>query len=106
MSKPRLIQLAPGKVAFYCEETRIHLSLSNPVVDLGDLPASKAIIRGIKGKALIDVNNNILNQNEDLSTKEVTEKEEIQEPQEQQEEQMEEEQQEDKRQRTRRKKSE
>lgn len=62
MSKPRLLRLAPGKVGFFDDVTRIHLTITSPQRELiAEMPVSPAIRNGILGESLIDVNKNIIN---------------------------------------------
>ena len=59
----RAIRLAAGRVGFFDPVTRIHLTLTNPGVELRpDTPITTAIINGIRGKGLIDVFGNILDE--------------------------------------------
>lgn len=51
----RLNPRKPGNYAFFCPVTKLHLTLSNPVGTTDRVSAY--ILRGVKGKTLIDVNN-------------------------------------------------
>lgn len=50
----RLNSKKPGNYAFFCPVTKLHLTIANPV-GFADR-VSNYILRGIKGKTLIDVN--------------------------------------------------
>lgn len=50
----RLNSKKPGNYAFFCPVTKLHLTLANPV-GFADR-VSNYILRGLKGKTLIDVN--------------------------------------------------
>lgn len=53
--KLRLNPSKPGNYAFFCPVTRLHLTLTNPVGSTDRV--SNYILRGIKSKTLIDVDN-------------------------------------------------
>ena len=63
----------PGNYAFFCPVTKLHLTLTNPVGTTDRVSAY--IIRGVKSKTLIDVNNVV-----DLETGKVNAKNKKSEP--------------------------
>ena len=70
----RLNPRKPGNYAFFCPVTKLHLTIANPVDSVDRI--SNYILRGIKSKSLIDVNNSVNLDTGELNTKEAEAKQE------------------------------
>lgn len=65
----------PGNYAFFCPVTKLHLTLTNPVGTTDRVSAY--IIRGVKSKTLIDINNVINLETGELNVNNKTKSEEV-----------------------------